>query len=100
METCGMNRVKLSVVFALGAGSLVLSVGAGGATELPPGPNRELVDRECQSCHDANMFVSTNRSRESWNSVIEEMISYGMRVDDGDRAKILDYLATALGPLG
>jgi hypothetical protein len=94
-----MNGSNLSVASALGAGFLLLGIGMGQATELPPGPNRELVDRECQSCHDANMFVSTNRSRDGWNSVIDEMISYGMRVDPQDRDKILDYLATALGPL-
>ena len=93
-----MNRAKLSVACAIGASFLVSSIGAGRAGDLPPGPNREIVDRVCQSCHDSNYFESTNRDRESWNSVIEEMVSYGLRVDDAERAKILDYLAMALGP--
>jgi hypothetical protein len=78
-RTCRMNRAKLSVACAVGVSFLVLSIGAGRAGDLPPGPNREVVERECQACHDANYFESTNRDRESWNSVIEEMISYGMR---------------------
>jgi hypothetical protein len=94
-----MNASNFWVAGALGAGLLLSGIGMGQATDLPPGPNQALVARECQACHDANMFVSTNRDREGWNSVIEEMISYGARIDDQDRAKILDYLATALGPL-
>jgi len=36
-------------------------------------------------------------TREGWDGTIEEMISYGMKVDKEDRAKILDYLSTYLG---
>jgi hypothetical protein len=36
-------------------------------------------------------------NREGWNATIEEMISYGMRVDAEERAKILDYLSRYLG---
>ena len=93
-----MGETKFWVVGALCAALLVSGVSPIRADDLPPGPNREVVDRVCQSCHDANYFVSTNRDRESWNSVIEEMIDYGARIDAQDRAKILDYLATTLGP--
>jgi|GraSoiStandDraft_5_1057265.scaffolds.fasta_scaffold204630_1 hypothetical protein len=93
-----MRGARFWIVGALGAGLLGSGTSAGRADELPPGPNREVVERECQACHDANYFASTNRDRESWNSVIEEMIDYGARFDAQDRTKILDYLATALGP--
>jgi hypothetical protein len=79
-------------------GSFVLAMAAAQGVELPPGPNRDVVSRECQACHDVDMVVATRRSREGWNSLLDEMTSYGMRVDPEDRAKILDYLATALPP--
>jgi hypothetical protein len=79
-------------------GSFVLAMAAAQGAELPPGPNRDVVSRECQACHDVDMVVATRRSREGWNSLLDEMTSYGMRVDPEDRAKILDYLATALPP--
>ena len=82
----------------LGAG--VLAIGTAGAQqiELPAGPNRDVVSRACQACHDLSMVVAaTGLSREGWNATIEEMISYGMRVDKEDREKILDYLASYLG---
>jgi hypothetical protein len=43
------------------------------------------------------VVAATGLSREGWNSTIDEMISYGMRVDAQDRAKILDYLSSFLG---
>ncbi len=78
------------VFFMLGA--------AAQAAELPPGPNRELVARECQACHDLDMVVASNETRETWNTLLDSMTSYGLRVSPEDRSKILDYLATALGP--
>jgi hypothetical protein len=93
-----MSGTRLWTVGALCAGLLASGTPPVRADDLPPGPNVEVVTRECQACHDANYFASTNRDRESWNSVIEEMIDYGARFDPQTRAKILDYLATALGP--
>jgi competence protein ComEA len=86
-------RVGLGVV-----GGLVLGISAAGAIDLPPGPNRELVVRECQACHSLDMVAATNESREIWTNLLNAMTSYGLRVSDEDRAKILDYLSTALGP--
>jgi mono/diheme cytochrome c family protein len=79
-----------AVFFMLGA--------AAQAAELPPGPNRELVARECQACHNLDAVVASNETRETWNILLDSMTSYGLRVSPEDRAKIVDYLATALGP--
>jgi hypothetical protein len=66
--------------------------------ELPPGPHRELVSRECQACHDLSMVLAaTGLTRQGWEGVIDEMTSYGMRVTPEQRAEILDYLANSLG---
>ena len=76
----------------------MLSAAAAQQRDLPAGPNRDLVSRACQACHDLAMVVAaTGLTREGWNATIEEMISYGMRVDAEDRAKILEYLSSYLG---
>jgi hypothetical protein len=80
------------------AGAWVLGVGTAGAVDLPPGPNRELVLNTCQACHGLEMIVESNETREVWNTLLDSMTSYGLKVSPEDRAKILDYLATALGP--
>jgi len=63
---------------------------------LPEGPNRELVEAVCGSCHDIEMVAINGRSEERWRLTIDEMAGYGMRVSPGDRALILGYLATYL----
>jgi hypothetical protein len=74
------------------------SAAAAQPSDLPPGPNRDLVSRACHACHDLAMVVaSSGLSREGWNATIEEMVSYGMKVDAEERAKILDYLASYPG---
>jgi hypothetical protein len=83
------------------AAALVVAFAAGAAelTELPEGPNRELVAKVCQSCHDLQMvFDAAGFGRRDWNSALEEMTANGMNISADDRDKILDYLATFLGP--
>jgi hypothetical protein len=88
---------KTQVIFGMiGAG--FLSMGAS-AAELPAGPNKEVVARACGSCHDLDMvFDAAGQTREGWNGTIEEMTGYGLNVSAGERAQILEYLASFLGP--
>ena len=65
-------------------------------TRLPEGPNRDLVERVCGSCHDIEMVAINGRSEEGWNGTIEEMTGYGLRVTPAERAMILEYLKTYL----
>jgi len=65
---------------------------------LPEGPNRDLVERACGSCHDIEMVVINGRSEERWDGTIDEMTGYGMRISPAERALILKYLATYLPP--
>jgi len=92
-----MSRAKL-LFGVLGASVLMLGAAAAQGIELPAGPNREVVSRECQACHDLAMVVgSTGLSRDGWNSVIDEMVSYGLNVTPQQRTQILDYLSKFLG---
>jgi hypothetical protein len=83
----------------LSAGFLTLATARAQQVELPAGANRDLVAHECAACHDLDMVVAgAGASREVWKATINEMISYGALIDPEDQAKILDYLASALGP--
>ena len=79
-------------------GVSLLSFGAG-AAELPVGPNKDVVARACGSCHDLDMVLeAAGLTREGWNDTIEEMAGYGLKVSPGERALILEYLTSFLGP--
>jgi hypothetical protein len=58
-----------------------------------------FVAKVCQSCHDLQMvFDAASISREEWDMSLEEMTANGMNISADDRAKILAYLSTYLGP--
>jgi hypothetical protein len=66
------------------------------AAELPPGLNRDLVARECGTCHDIDKVAVTRRSRDDWLRFLSEMPHYGMRMDADVHIKIMSYLLSAL----
>jgi hypothetical protein len=90
-----MNKAALMLAVA---GACLVSADAG-AVELPNGPNRDVVARACGACHDLDMVhEAAGQTREGWNGTIEEMTGYGMKVSPDERAQILEYLTSFLGP--
>jgi hypothetical protein len=95
MNKAGAIGARLIVIMI---NVFVLSAGAN-AAELPAGPNKDIVTRACGACHDLDMvFEAAGQTREGWNGTIEEMTGYGLKVSATERAQILDYLASILGP--
>ena len=92
-----MSRARL-LFGILGVTFVAIGDARAKRNELPAGPNRDLVSSECQACHDLGMvFAASGLTREGWDATIEEMVSYGMRTNPEDRAKILEYLSSFLG---
>jgi cytochrome c5 len=92
---------KLLILLLVGVGPSVLAAPTAGAQglELPAGPDRDLVSRACQTCHDLGMVLAAKGlTRDGWDSAIDEMISYGMKVEPDERRRMLDYLSSRLGP--
>jgi mono/diheme cytochrome c family protein len=92
-------RGWLLVAASLGPCVLGVGVHAATKTELPAGPGRDLVYAHCQTCHDPQYLTdSAGITRDDWDAAIDNMRQYGLRISPDQRAKILDYLATYLGP--
>jgi hypothetical protein len=93
------GRISIGIRVIAGVLGAALVGFSAGAAELPAGPGRDLVARECQACHDlAMVFAAAGASRDDWKGAVEEMASYGMKVTPEEQARILEYLATYLGP--
>jgi mono/diheme cytochrome c family protein len=82
------------------ASVVLLSFGARAQDqELPAGPNRALVYGQCRTCHDLQYLVeSAGITRDDWDAQLDSMKQYGMRIPPDQRARILEYLGTYLGP--
>lgn len=93
-----MGRV-IVLMGAISGTLFAVAAGAGDMSELPEGPNRDLVAKVCQSCHDLQMvFAAAGISAQEWDMSLDEMAENGMNISADDRAKILGYLSTYLGP--
>ena len=92
-------RRSILLTGAIGGTLFALVAGAADITELPEGPNRDLVSKVCTACHDLQLvFDGAGFSRDDWNMTLDEMIANGMSISADDREKILGYLSTYLGP--
>jgi len=88
-----------SVQFVLGASVMAFAGQVAGAAELPEGADRALVASMCTSCHDLQPVLdAAGISREDWSGALDEMAGYGLKATPDERARILEYLATYLGP--
>ena len=90
-----MHGIRL-LFGVVGAALVTLSLPAAGQSQLPPGPNRELVARICGSCHDVAFVAERRGTTADWVQRIDEMISYGLRITPEERTQIIEYLTTAL----
>ncbi len=93
-----MRRATL-IAGAVGGLMLAGAAFAQGGPDIPPGPNRDLVYGKCRTCHDLQYLVeSAGVPRSTWSELLDSMKQYGLEIPKDERAKILDYLATYLGP--
>lgn len=63
-----------------------------------PGPNLEVVQNNCTTCHSADYINTQPRGpkfkKDFWQAEVTKMIKvYGAPIDDADAGKIVDYLA-------
>jgi len=83
-------------IVPLAFASLVVAAGAN-AQQSERG--EKVLNASCGGCHDLRPIQTSALDREAWNSVVQDMISKGAAVTDADLPVLLDYLATAHGPL-
>jgi len=65
---------------------------------LMPGPNLEIVQNNCTTCHSTDYIHTQPRGpkfkQDFWRAEVTKMIKvYGAPIDEADIGKIVDYLA-------
>jgi mono/diheme cytochrome c family protein len=67
--------------------------------DLPKGPVREIILRNCTACHGIDDYAFFALDRAGWQSLLEtKHKSGGAVLSDQDRNTLLDYLTTKFGP--
>lgn len=69
-----------------------------GEAPLPDGKGKDLVQKDCTSCHAANLWTKQHNTKQQWSDVIEDMVSKGLDASDDDIATMTAYLTTNFGP--
>ena len=71
---------------------LVLSA-SGLLAQIPDGPGRAEVEKNCKGCHELARSISPRQDRNAWQTTLNKMVAAGMQTTDADQTLILDFLS-------
>src|SRR5437016_10276159 len=63
------------------------------AQSLPNGPGKDVFQKVCSACHEAEVVIGMKQTKEGWSATIDEMVSRGATATDQEFDQIIDYLA-------
>jgi cytochrome c5 len=61
-------------------------------------PGKVLLETRCVGCHDLGPVEKEKADRAGWEKVVDDMIEKGAKLNDEEKATLLDYLAENYGP--
>jgi hypothetical protein len=61
--------------------------------DLPIDSATALVKQKCLACHDADLITQQRLTEAGWSRELDKMIRWGADVPDGDRDRLLEFLA-------
>lgn len=68
------------------------------APAMPPGEGKDLIMKQCVSCHAMSTITAQHKSESAWTDTIIEMRNRGANGSDEEMEQIIHYLATNYGP--
>src|SRR5437879_3699235 len=87
-------RMKHLFVVCLGAGLLIPTASA---QSLPNGPGKDVFQRVCSACHEAELVMDKKQTKEGWSATVDEMVARGAEGTDKEFDTIVEYLAKNFG---
>jgi len=61
--------------------------------KLPPGPERQMLQRACTSCHTLERVATGDHDRNEWNLVVDGMVNVGAPLTPEEIPQLKAYLA-------
>ena len=68
------------------------------AQGFPDGPGKQVVQEACSVCHGTEVITSMRRSKAEWTETVEDMVSRGAPLMEGEREIVVEYLSRNFGP--
>lgn len=62
------------------------------APAAAPVAGQQILEAQCQTCHDLGMVTSIPRRAGDWPEILQRMQGYGASLSRADQAVLLDYL--------
>jgi cytochrome c5 len=59
---------------------------------------KEMFERKCTACHDAQRSLAKNRDLGGWETTVEKMRGKGADLSDAEAKEVSAYLVGAAGP--
>ena len=93
---------KVSQVGLLFCATLCLCVLGFGQDDRGPAPpegeGRQLFTAVCSQCHTLKSTLIMRDGRKGWENTVDRMVLYGAQLSPSEADRVINYLATQLGP--
>jgi hypothetical protein len=70
----------------------------GRAQGFPDGPGKDIVQAACSVCHETELITNARRSKAEWTETVQDMVSRGAPLVEGEREIVIEYLSANFGP--
>lgn len=77
---------------------LVAAVAGAQAPARPSGTGADVLRARCLSCHGTDLIAQQRLDAAGWTRAVAKMERWGARLDEGERAALVAYLAAEYGP--
>lgn len=64
------------------------------AQQLPDGPGKEILEKQCNTCHTLEVIVAQRNDADEWKRLVMNMIDRGAEITEEQVPVVVDYLAT------
>ncbi len=70
------------------------------SSQMPDGAGKKIIVEKCQICHSLERIVTSKRSKDDWQAVIDLMVEEGAPLTDDETKTVVNYLSANYGPTG
>ena len=87
-----LTRIRMTLLLSAAISSLFL-LAAQSQNQLPDGNGKELIEKNCASCHGLERVTRAGHDRAEWKTVLDMMVNQGAALPKDQLPVLTEYLA-------